>query len=183
MKGRRTARLLGVLVIGALFYAAAHAMKVQAEEDPYSPTPGSQTGSASELSKHNSAFALLLETYRQFQNNLIQIDYSNRLNAAASLTGIETRKEVITLATQERDLRLRKLAAQLAIFTAAYGHFPQDDEQVAGVAARNGVDTKAAARKLRNFVVFAPATNSSPVADAVQTFPASAVLLNEYPNP
>jgi hypothetical protein len=171
------------LAIAALFCAAVHAIKVHAEPDSDTLMPESQTESTSGLCKHNSAFALLLETYRQFQNNLIQTDYSNQLVAAASLTESKTRKEVIALATQERDLRIRKLAAQLAMFSVAYGHFPQDDEPVASAAARNGLDAKAAAKKLRNFVVFAPATNSSPGAAAVQTLPASAVLLDEYPDP
>jgi hypothetical protein len=183
MKRRRTTGLLELLAIAALSCVTFHAMKAQAEEEPYTPTLGNQTVSASESREHDSAFAFLLETYRQFQNNLIQTDYSNRLNAAASLTEIETREEVIALATQERDLRIRKLAAQLAIFTVAYGHSPPRDEQAVSVGVRNGVDTESAARKLRNFVVFAPATNGSPRADAVRTLPASAVLLDKYPNP
>ncbi len=179
MKKYRTTGLLGSLAIAALFCVTVRAIKVHAESDPVTLTPGSQTESTSGPSTHNSAFALLLETYRQFQNNLIQTDYSNRLSAAASLTESKTREEVLALAAQERDLRLRKLAAQLAMFTVAYGHLPQDDEQAAGASARNGVDTKAAAKKLRNFVVFAPSTNSSPGADAVQTLPSSAVLLDK----
>ncbi len=163
--------------------ATLFCVPVQAEEASNVLSLESQTISASELHKQDSAFALLVETYRQFQNNIIQADYSNRLNAAASLPEIETRKEVVALATQERDLRIKRLAAQLAVFTVAYDHARQHDEQVVGAPVRDRADTKTAAKKLRNFVVLAPATNSLPGADLLEILPASSVLIDKYPNP
>jgi len=105
---------------------------------------------------HDSAFSLLLETYRQFQNNLIQSDCRNRLSAAASLSDVTTRKKVIALARQERDLRLKRLTAQLVAFSAAYDHSCRHAEREFGVTSRAEVDMKGAARELRGFVVIAP---------------------------
>jgi hypothetical protein len=178
MKRLISGGLLGSLAIVILFCAT-----VQAEEASNGLSLESQRMPASELQKHDSAFAILMETYRQFQNHLIQVDYSNRLNAAASLPEIETRKEVVALATQERDLRLRRLAAQVAVFIAAYGHTRQYDEQAVGPPVRNRADMRTAAEKLRDFVIFAPATNSSPQPDLLEVFPASSVLLDKYPKP
>jgi len=169
--------------VAALFCASICTLRAQAEAGSSAPEVGSTAISASEARIHDLAFSLLLETYRQFQNNLIQSDYSNRLSAAATLTDSTTRKEVIALARQERDLRLRRLTAQLVAFSTAYDHSPQYDERGVGVTSRVGVGMRAAARKLQGFVVIAPATDGSQDAQAMRTLPSSAVLLNRCPTP
>jgi hypothetical protein len=136
----------------------------------------------SEMRNHDFAFFLLLETYREFQNNLIQIDYQNRLSAAAALPDIATRKEVGALARQERDLRLKRLTAQLVVFSATCNHSRQSSRRGAGTFGA-GADVKAATKRLQSFVVIAPARDCRQDADAFQTLPASAVLLNDCNNP
>src|ERR1700722_16230152 len=116
----RTGRPL-VLALAMLF-ALPPILKAQAAGGQNVPGVGTKSMSTPELHIHDSAFSLLLEAYRQFQNNLIQIDYSNRLSAAASLTDIAAREDVNALAGQERDLRLKRLAAQLVVFSATYDH-------------------------------------------------------------
>jgi hypothetical protein len=46
-----------------------------------------------------------------------------------------------------------------------------------------GMDSKAAAKELRDFVVIAPAVDRLQAADAFQALPSSAVLLNNCPHP
>jgi hypothetical protein len=164
-------------VLAALFYALACILKAQTITEPEMST------AASELHNHDSAFSLLLETYREFQNNLIQTDYKNQLSAAASLTDNTTRKEVIALAQKERDLRVHRLAAQLVAFSAVYDHSRQPAERQVGVTSGPGVDVKAAGKELEDFVVIAPAADGSQDADAFQALPSSAVLLNNCYNP
>ena len=76
-----------------------------------------------EIQAQDSAFALLIEAYRQFQSRQIQVDYESRLRAAAGL-GAQADSLVIgttlnstrtlrawveALAEKERELRLEQL--------------------------------------------------------------------------
>ena len=177
----RTARPL-VLALAMLFVPPC-IRKVQAEGGQNVPGVGTKGMSASEVRIHDSAFSLLLETYRQFQNNLIQIDYSNRLSAVASLTDIAVRKEVGALAAQERDQRLKRLAAQLIVFSATYARTWPGPAREVTAASNAGANIKAVTEQLRSFVVIAPAGDGRQDAGTFQTFPSSAVLLNDCYGP
>jgi hypothetical protein len=170
-----------VFTVGAMLLFVAPCI-VTAQTITGSSVAG-QNACDSEMRNHDSAFLLLLETYREFQNNLIQIDYRNRLSAAAALPDIATRKEVIALAKQERDLRLRRLTAQLVAFSAIDDNSSRGSKREARSVFYPAVHTKMITRKLQGFVVIAPATDGSTGSDALQTLPSSAVLLENpvYP--
>jgi hypothetical protein len=168
MKTHHKMGFLVVVTSAALFFTAASLLKAQVESGPKTPTAESRN--------HDSAFSLLLETYRQFQNNLIQTDYSNRLSAAASLADATTRKEATALVRRERDLRLRRLAAQVLIFSVTYDHSRPSADQDVAATSRTDRNGKAAARELQDFVVIAPAADGSQSADTLRTLPSSAVL-------
>ena len=89
----------------------------------------------------------------------------------------------MALAKQERDLRLKKLAAQLALFSVTYDHTRQGDEQAVGTTVKSEIDTGKAMKQLRDFVVIAPAVDGSDKTNTVRVLPASAVLLNKSSNP
>jgi hypothetical protein len=169
--------------LAALFYALAYTVKAQPVAGTATTETGAKTISVSELRNHDSAFSLLLETYRQFQNKLIQIDYSNRLSAAMCLADVTTRKQTVALVRRERDLRIRRLTAQLVVFSVMYDHSRQFDKQKVDNPSGAGMDRKGAARELQNFVVITPAADAPQGAEPFQTLPSSAVLLNQCPDP
>ena len=180
MKANHRTKVQAFLALATIFCASISTREVVAQKD----VANSETKtSVSEPHNHDSAFSILLETYRQFQNNLIQVDYKNRLLAAASLSDGGTRREVMVLARQERDLRLRKLAAQLAIFSVTYDHTLQGNEQAVGTTVKSEIDTREAMKQLRDFVVIAPAVDGFDKTNTVRVLPASAVLLNKSSNP
>ena len=180
MKANHRTKVQAFLVLATIFYTSISTREVAAQKDVASSEAET---SVSEPHNHDSAFSILLETYRQFQNNLIQVDYKNRLLAADSLSDSGTRKKVVVFAKQERDLRLRKLAAQLAIFSVTYDHTRQSDEQEVGTTVKSEISTREAAKQLRDFVVIAPAVDGSDKTNTVQVLPASAVLLNKSSKP
>ena len=137
----------------------------------------------SELRNRDSAFSLLIEAFRQLQARLIQSDYEARLRAAASLDNLKTRRKVVVLAKQERDLRLKKLYGQLATLNTAYDYSRDIDEREARVVVPKNVDTVAAAAKLKDFVVLTPASVGLPSSSAEKTIPASFVLAADAPTP
>ena len=77
------------------------------------------------------------------------------------------RNEVLTLAKQERELRVRKLCVQLGNFGIAYDHARQTDQEREGVTVPHEVNTDAAADVLKDFVVITPPSGRSLPADAV----------------
>lgn len=164
---RRTA--LAVILI-ALLCAPARA-PAEIEED---------ADAASKLRIQDSAFSLLIESYRQLQNQLIQTDYENRLRVIATLNGSEARRDAIVLAKQERDLRTRKLCVQLASLGAAYDYSRRDEERQEGVNVPHAVNTDAAAKKLKHFVVLVPPADNSSTG-TVRTIPAKSILRDKRP--
>jgi len=138
----RTLAALTALALVALLSAGASAQ----EKNP---------DVVGELRNQDAAFSLLIEAYQQVQNGLIQSDYNARLQAAAKLTDMEQRRRVIALARQERDLRVQKLTGQLGNLSTTYDYARQRDEREAGIAVPSNVDPRAAAAKLRDFLVIA----------------------------
>jgi hypothetical protein len=135
----------------------------------------------SELRNRDSAFSLLIEAFRQLQSRLIQTDYEARLRAAAQLDNLKTRRQVVVLAKQERDLRLKKLYGQVATLNTTYDYSRKVDEREAHVVVPSNVDTAAAARKLKDFVVITPASAGLPDSNDGKTIPASVVLADGAP--
>ena len=129
------------------------------------------------LQTQDFAFSLLIETYRQFQNNLIEFDYENRRCAANSLTNGVARQEAIGLAEQERELRVRKLCVQLGSLGLSYDYSRKNDERNEGLTVPHQVNTDAAAEELKDFIVVVPSKGNKPST----SIPADAVLRDQPP--
>ncbi len=136
---------------------------------------------AAELRNQDSAFALLMESYRQIQTRLIQNDYEARLQAAQHLDDFKARRQVISLAKQERELRLQKLTGQLTNMNSGYTHARYVDEREAGVTVPVSVDTRVAAKQLQNFVVITPESVERVSDTSAPTLPASHYMLSKLP--
>ena len=116
-----------------------------------------------ELRAQDSAFALLIEAYREFQSRQIELDYEARLRAAAGLGKdadslvIDTtlnstrtlRAWIEVLAEKERELRLQQLQTRVANFTTAYHCARKDDELAVEQPVAIKPGPEAAARQLR----------------------------------
>jgi len=112
----------------------------------------------SELQNHDSAFSLLITAFAEVQTSLIESDYHTRQQAALSIQDYQARQDVVKLARQERELRLRKLNRQLAELSAAYVHSRQSDAQKNGEHSAATVDIQDAQKKLNGFVIVETAT-------------------------
>ena len=168
--GLRTLAALAALALAALLSAGASAQEKKPDV-------------VGELRNQDAAFSLLIEAYQQVQNGLIQSDYDARLQAAAKLTDVEQRRRVIALARQERDLRVQKLSGQLGNLSTTYDYARQRDEREAGIAVPSNVDTRAAAVKLRDFLVIAcisfdqrQTAGTSQIKPTYNRYPAAPVL-------
>jgi hypothetical protein len=148
-----------------------------------------------QIQSQDSAFSLLLETYRQFQSYQIETDYENRQRAIAGIRdedgslviastskGQQTmRSFMLALARREYDLRMQKLSTEVVNFRSAYGCVRKMDEDEVGEPVNNRVDMRAAADQLKNFVIL----SSGPLARAdlrsARAVPASTVLVDAPP--
>ena len=72
------------LRILALLVLAASCCNAATSRDKAEAIPAADP--VAKLETQDFAFSLLIETYRQFQNNLIESDYQIRLSGAGSLT-------------------------------------------------------------------------------------------------
>jgi hypothetical protein len=137
----------------------------------------------SELRNQDSVFSILIEAFRQIQGRVIQTDYEARIKAANALDDLKTRRRVIVLANQERDLRVKKLYHQLGNLCTTYDTTRRDDERVANVEVPVNIDTTHAAKTLMDYVFIAPAADDKSGEKKTQTIPASNYLLDRLPNP
>lgn len=143
-------------------------------------TEQKQSDPATEIRTQDSAFSLLIESYRQLQNNLIQSDYEARVRAAAQLPDRAGRDHVIALAKTERDLRVRKLCVQLGNMGLAYDYSRRLDEHREGITVPHAVNTDAAAKQLKNFVILVPPDNDATNYPS-EPIPAKVILRDKPP--
>jgi hypothetical protein len=137
----------------------------------------------SELRNQDAAFSLLIEAFRQVQGRIIQNDYEARLKAASALDDLKTRRRVVVLARQERELRVQKLYHEIGNLSLTYDHTRQDDERAAGVEVPAQIDTAHAAKTLMDYVFIAPAANDESGEFKTKTVPAGNYLLDKMPEP
>jgi hypothetical protein len=155
-------------------------------KDEAAPRPVPQNNHAdavSELRNQDSVFSILIEAFRQVQGRVIQTDYEARIKAANALDDLKTRRRVIVLANEERDLRVKKLYHQLGNLCATYDTTRHDDELVAGVEVPVNIDTTHAAKTLMDYVFIGPAVDDKSGEKKTQTIPASTYLLDKLPDP
>ena len=141
------------------------------------------TNPVSELRNQDSAFSLLIEAFRQVQGRIIQNDYEARLKAANALDDLKTRRHVVGLANQERELRLQKLYHQIGNLNSTYDNTRHDDERVANVEVPVHIDTAHAAKTLMDYAFIAPAGKDSSGEIKTTTIPAKNYLLDKMPAP
>ena len=108
-----------------------------------------------ELHHQDSAFSLLIVAFRELQTQLIENDHNVRLAGAASIRNATDRQHVVTLAAEERSLRLAKLKGQLDNMVAAYGYSRQISDRESGVSVPVNIDARNASERLKDFVVVA----------------------------
>jgi hypothetical protein len=149
--------------------------------------PSTQTKSAdpiAELRNQDSAFSLLIEAFRQVQGRIIQNDYEARIKAANSLSDLKTRRYVVGLAKEERNLRVEKLYHQIGNLDLTYDHTRRDDERALTVAdVPMHLDAGHAAKTLMDFVFVAPTAPDKNGEIKTTTVPAKNYLLDKMPNP
>lgn len=157
-----------------------------ADTDQAALQPAAQSKSAnpvSELRNQDGAFSLLIEAFRQVQGRIIQNDYEARIQAANGLSDLKTRRRVVVLANQERDLRVQKLYHQIGNLNLTYENTRRDDERAAGVEVPVHIDTAHAAKTLMDYVFIAPVANEKSGEIKTKTIPASNYLLDKLPPP
>jgi hypothetical protein len=137
----------------------------------------------SELRNQDGAFSLLIEAFRQVQGRIIQNDYEARITAANALDDLKTRRRVVALAKQERELRAQKLYHEIGNLNLTYDHTRRGDERVAGVEVPVHIDTAHAAKTLMDYVFIAPAANEESGEFKTKTIPAGNYLLDKLPPP
>ena len=154
------------------------------DEDSLQPVAQSRFANpVSELRNQDSAFSLLIEAFRQVQGRIIQNDYEARIKAANALDDLKTRRRVVVLAKQERELRVQKLYHEIGNLNRTYDHTRRDDERAAGVEVPAHIDTAHAAKTLMDYVFIAPAANDESGEFKTKTIPAGNYLLDKMPEP
>jgi hypothetical protein len=127
------------------------------------------------------AFALLIETFRQFRSCQVETDYQTRLRGADTIGSgqggegwviesttpvmLKLREYIRFLAGQERELRMGQIQTQVVNFESAYRCLRRVDEQTIGVKVPSAVDRQAASQKLKEYVIIAegPLASVKPV--------------------
>jgi hypothetical protein len=177
-KGLALSVTLSVLICPFSFSA-----EINDEAAPQPVTQNNPTDTVAELRNQDSVFSILIEAFRQVQGRVIQTDYEVRITAANALNDLKTRRRVVELANEERDLRVKKLYHQIGNLCATYDTTRHDDERVANVEVPVNIDTGHAAKTLMDYVFIAPAPSDNSGEKKTQTIPASNYLLDKLPDP
>lgn len=129
-----------------------------------------RAASAQELRTHDRAFALLIETYREFRSCQIENGYEARLNGIAAMSTNDhgyviavdsevfrkLRALMLALAGKERELEHAKVQTQVENWLTAYHCARRQDEQATGQRVPSQVDLREAAGRLDEFVAIRP---------------------------
>jgi hypothetical protein len=157
------------------------------------------TTSAQELRTQDRAFALLVETYREFRNCQIESGYQARLrgieakatNDTGYVIGVDSdvfRKLealMLALAGKERELEQAKVQSQVDNWITAYNCVRRREEMATGQSVPSQVDLREAATRLNDFVVIVPQLTLAHTKAKPQLLSARRFLLNtpELPLP
>ena len=159
------------IVMGVLLAAAPLCLADDATEKARRNNPTSGCDSVCQLKNQDMAFALLIETFRQFRSCQIETDFQTRLRGAdkvgsggagdgwviesTSPVMLKLREYIKFLAGQERELRMGQIQTQVVNFENAYRCLRRVDEQTIGVKVPSAVDRQAASQKLKEYVIIA----------------------------
>ena len=183
----RCALLLVMIRLPSEFATPARgAMESPAAKDL--PHPTNSCESVCQLHAQDWAFALLIETYREYRCNQVEVDYANRTRAMARLAEAPNTNGIVhaplrfvqllqellgEIAAAERNRGLQLIHTQVNNFQSLYDCARKNDELAIGTTVTNSVDNRTIARELKKYVVLKPelfAKNSTP-ATARETRP------------
>jgi hypothetical protein len=122
------------------------------------------------LRTQDRAFALLVETYREFRNCQIESGYQARLRGIAAkatndtgyVIGVDSdvfrklQALMLALAGKERELEQAKVQSQVDNWITAYHCVRRREEMETGQSVPSQVDLREAAARLSDFVVIVP---------------------------
>lgn len=152
---------------------------------------------ACELKAQDSAFNLLVESFRQHQSYQIENDYQGRLRQISTVkedrASLVVRSETATmrtlrqlmfnLARQEREIRMAELETRVSNFEAAYSCVRKIDEDYVGEKVPKTSGREEARAMLKNFVAFRPGSIAGGDFARARVVPASSVLANPPAEP
>jgi hypothetical protein len=145
------------------------------------------------LRSQDWAFSLLVETYREYRTNQIEEDYGKRTVAIGNLNRLTDEAPVIhvqlrfvqelqkilgNVAVADRGRGLQGVHTQVANLLTAYDCARKHDEEVLGVKVNKNVNTRVAARELKQYVAARPDLLAGNIAQT-PTQPATTVLRDE----
>lgn len=148
-------KIIPFVLLCFLWLPAAPASE-PALSSPGNPVPHVKAAAVTELRGKDHAFALMIETYRQIQELMIEGDYNKHLELAQRVANPTERARLTRLALDERNARLTKLEQTLQDLQTAYASSRKDDERKTGqtIAATASADN--VAPQLKSFVPFQP---------------------------
>ena len=144
------------------------------------PPPKSSCNSICQLHAQDWAFALLIETYREYRCNQIEVDYANRTRAVARMADAPNTNGIVhaplrfvqqlqellgEIAAAERNRGLQLVHTQVNNFQSLYDCARKDDELTIGATVAKTVDNRTIAQELKKYVVLKPdlfAKNTAP---------------------
>lgn len=120
------------------------------------PVSSSRTEAVAEIRKQDNAFSVMMESYQQIQELMIESDYDKQTQIGGSIANPKERERVIGLAKQARAQRLTKLASTMASFATAYGTTRKESEHKAGTTVASTASRESADEQLHKLVPFQP---------------------------
>jgi hypothetical protein len=152
---------------------------------------------ACELRAQDSAFNLLVESFRQHQSYQIDHDYQGRIRQISAVkedrAGLVVRSEsqtmrtlrqlMLGLAQQEREVRMAELETRVSNFEAAYTCVRKIDEDYVGEKVPKKTGREEARAMLKTFVAFKPGSIAGGDFAHARAVPASSVLANPPAEP
>jgi hypothetical protein len=186
---------IGFIVGGVIVVEAGSTNSRSPDVSPVSNRITKYCDPVCELQAQDSAFSLLIEAYRQFQSQQIQVDYERRLHSAAQLgnqpdslvigTTLNStrtlRAWVEVLAEKERDLRLEQLQTRVVNFATAYQCARRGDESALEERVAAKADAPTASRQLKTLRVLALGSPASADFQTVVSRPAASFFLDFPP--
>ena len=167
-----------VLIFGGPAFGA-----VEAPVAEVPPRVAHSCDSVCQLHAQDWAFALLIETYREYRCNQIEAEYGRRTRAVAGLSAVPDDSGVVhaplrfvqqlqellgDVAAAERNRGLQLIHTQVNNFQSLYDCARKRDEEALGVMVAKTVDSRAVVRELKQYLVVQPdpVANTATPADA-----------------
>jgi hypothetical protein len=196
--GKERAMVNGIL-IAVLSIGLGVSTLAGTSDDQTKSSPATSCDSVCQIKAQDMAFALLLETFREFKGCRIEQQYQTRLEGAETLPTVDRKSGtslvlksdteamkklqefVRMLARTERNLEMEGLQTQIVNFENAYKCMRRVDETQLGITVSNTANLRVAAKQLKEFVIVSQGVLSSTDFQPTAPIPADAVLLDVEP--